>query len=133
MKLFKLFVIPTVCVLASCSTNPHYDATKAHHTKDGFRNIYYQDDKGTWVVLKWKWEQLFKDLPDAGDYHFNIDTSRHHLLGDNPSRTSLTWIGHATFLLQFAGLNILTDPHFTERASPLSWAGPEEWFRLPWI
>ena len=125
MKLFKFMVIPAVWALASCSTNPHYDPTKAHHTKDGFRNIYYQDEKGTWAFLKWKWEQLFKDLPDARDYHFPVDTSRHHLLDDDPSRTSLTWIGHASFLLQFAGLNILTDPHFAERASPLSWAGPK--------
>ena len=36
-----------------------------------------------------------------------------------------TFIGHATFLLQFTGLNLLTDPVFSERASPLSWAGPK--------
>jgi L-ascorbate metabolism protein UlaG (beta-lactamase superfamily) len=35
-----------------------------------------------------------------------------------------TLIGHATFLLQLAGLNILTDPVFSERASPVQWAGP---------
>jgi L-ascorbate metabolism protein UlaG (beta-lactamase superfamily) len=35
-----------------------------------------------------------------------------------------TWIGHATFLLQTAQGNFLTDPVFSERASPVSWAGP---------
>lgn len=35
-----------------------------------------------------------------------------------------TWIGHSTVLLQVGGLNILTDPMFSQRASPLPWAGP---------
>ena len=46
------------------------------------------------------------------------------LLNEHPSNPSITWLGHATFLLQMGGLNILTDPHLTERASPLSWMGP---------
>jgi len=37
----------------------------------------------------------------------------------------VTWIGHSTFLLQVGGLNILTDPVWGERASPVSWAGPK--------
>jgi N-acyl-phosphatidylethanolamine-hydrolysing phospholipase D len=36
----------------------------------------------------------------------------------------ITWVGHATFLVQIAGLNILTDPVWSERASPVQWAGP---------
>ncbi|MSU70148.1 MAG: MBL fold metallo-hydrolase [Opitutaceae bacterium] len=35
-----------------------------------------------------------------------------------------TWIGHATFLLQTPHGNLLTDPVFSDRASPVSWAGP---------
>ncbi len=39
--------------------------------------------------------------------------------------TSLTWIGHSTFLLRLPGLNILTDPVFSERCSPVGFAGPK--------
>jgi L-ascorbate metabolism protein UlaG (beta-lactamase superfamily) len=35
-----------------------------------------------------------------------------------------TWIGHSTVLLQTAGLNILTDPFFSDRASPSQLVGP---------
>lgn len=35
-----------------------------------------------------------------------------------------TWVGHSTVLLQFDGLNLLTDPHWSPRASPVSFAGP---------
>ena len=34
-------------------------------------------------------------------------------------------IGHASFLIQTGGLNILVDPVFSERASPFSFAGPK--------
>jgi L-ascorbate metabolism protein UlaG (beta-lactamase superfamily) len=37
----------------------------------------------------------------------------------------VTWIGHSTVLVQTAGLNILTDPIWSERASPFSWLGPK--------
>lgn len=36
----------------------------------------------------------------------------------------VTFIGHATFLIQTAAGNLLTDPMFSQRASPLKWAGP---------
>jgi len=37
---------------------------------------------------------------------------------------SITWIGHATFLVRMDGVTFLTDPIFSERASPVSFAGP---------
>ncbi len=33
-------------------------------------------------------------------------------------------VGHATFLIQTGGINIITDPLFSERASPVQFAGP---------
>jgi len=38
---------------------------------------------------------------------------------------TITWIGHSTFLIQCDGVNILTDPIWSRRASPVSFAGPE--------
>lgn len=40
---------------------------------------------------------------------------------------SITPVGHATFLIQMDGLNILTDPIWSERCSPVSWAGPRRY------
>jgi L-ascorbate metabolism protein UlaG (beta-lactamase superfamily) len=41
--------------------------------------------------------------------------------GDEPR---VTLINHSTVLLQSSGSNILTDPIWSERASPLTWIGP---------
>ena len=46
---------------------------------------------------------------------------------DNRDIPTLTWIGHSTLLIQYKGLNILTDPHLTQRASPISFAGPKRY------
>lgn len=35
-----------------------------------------------------------------------------------------TWIGHSTVLLQIHGLNVITDPVFSQRAFPVQWTGP---------
>ncbi len=44
----------------------------------------------------------------------------------------VTFVNHSTVLIQTAGVNILTDPIWSERASPLSFAGPKR-FSKPGI
>jgi hypothetical protein len=41
------------------------------------------------------------------------------------ARWRLSYVGHASWLLQTAGLNLLIDPVWSERASPLRFAGPK--------
>ena len=45
-----------------------------------------------------------------------------------PARSAaprITMIGHASLLIQIAGVNLLTDPVWSDRASPLRFAGPK--------
>jgi len=37
----------------------------------------------------------------------------------------VTWIGHSSFLIQLGAVNVLTDPMWSDRASPVQWAGPK--------
>src|SRR3989449_10017422 len=41
-----------------------------------------------------------------------------------PDDVVLTFVGHATFLIQVAAINLLIDPVYAERASPVAFAGP---------
>lgn len=37
----------------------------------------------------------------------------------------VTWLGHSSLLIQMHGMNLLVDPVFTDRTSPVLFAGPE--------
>ncbi len=43
----------------------------------------------------------------------------------DPSKPQTTWINHSTFLIEMEGKVFLTDPVFSERASPVNFAGPK--------
>jgi L-ascorbate metabolism protein UlaG (beta-lactamase superfamily) len=43
------------------------------------------------------------------------------------STLRLTFVGHATFLIETEGVAILTDPIWSDRASPFSWIGPKRY------
>jgi N-acyl-phosphatidylethanolamine-hydrolysing phospholipase D len=50
-------------------------------------------------------------------------------LRDDARAPRVTWIGHSTLLVQIDGVNVLTDPQWSERASPVSFAGPRRFTR----
>jgi L-ascorbate metabolism protein UlaG (beta-lactamase superfamily) len=52
----------------------------------------------------------------------DADTPPERIDGD---KVRLSFVGHASWLIQTSGLNILVDPVWSERASPFSFAGPK--------
>ena len=53
------------------------------------------------------------------------------LTEQQPDSLSYTWFGHSSFLLRLGAVNILADPVFSERSSPVSFAGPRRFSELP--
>jgi L-ascorbate metabolism protein UlaG (beta-lactamase superfamily) len=74
-------------------------------------------------MWKYFWERNPRH-PEEG-YDFPVLKPDLAALRNKTLNPSLTWIGHATLLVQMGGLNILTDPILTERASPVDFAGPQ--------
>lgn len=113
--------------LAGCtSVNPYFDPAIPHRAQDGFRNNYAAT-AGKGGYWRWQWERWRDGLPQppANGYRFPMAEPEVAFLRTNRSEATVTWIGHATVLVQVGGRNILTDPHFSERASPFSFAGPK--------
>src|SRR6202040_4087878 len=54
----------------------------------------------------------------------DLDFLRRNALAGPEMIPAVTWIGHATMLVQASGLNVLTDPVFSTRVSPVRFAGP---------
>jgi N-acyl-phosphatidylethanolamine-hydrolysing phospholipase D len=103
-------------------------ARPPHHTPDGkFRNPWPDSTpRGFADLLKWTWERRGKPLaptPARGSFPTATPVIARPRAGTNEH--TATWIGHSTILLQTAGLNIITDPVFSERAFPVQWAGPK--------
>ena len=111
--------------------NPYYNPAKKHHRPDGFQNNYQSFRGKRWhEILRWRWQAWRAGhprplqapipvvAPDLDFIHANAQAG----LAMQPAAT---WIGHITVLLQIGGLNLLTDPVFSERCFPVQWAGPQ--------
>ena len=98
------------------------EGLSSHHLANGtFRNTYIDSvDKPFTDLLRWR-----RESPPTDVLSFPIAENDPTFLAANREQTTITWIGHATFLLQINGYNILTDPHFSGRASPFSFTGPK--------
>ena len=129
-RLAAIAAVITLACAACTLNNPYYDPQKPHHTRDGFRNNYLVGEIGS-DFLKWQYERTVAGLPrpPANGYAFPVDTPDLAWLAANRSMPSATWIGHATMLVQVGGINVLTDPIFSERASPVGFAGPKRMVR----
>jgi len=86
--------------------------------------------------LKWQRSRRTKPWPERRDD--NVPASLPGRIGD--AEAYVTAINHCTFLVQLPGLNLLTDPVYSERVSPVSFAGPKRirppgiaWDKLPRI
>ncbi|WP_040305311.1 MBL fold metallo-hydrolase [Ahrensia sp. R2A130] len=104
------------------SKNPYYSGPVSDHF-DGtvFFNPEGQEPKGFVELLKWQLNGEKKKWPSSYPSPYN-DTPPAKVEG---SDLRVSFVGHATTLIQTGGLNILTDPVWSERCSPVSWAGPK--------
>ena len=96
-----------------------------HHRQHGFANVPPIERPGFWTVQAFRARRLWATLAATKPIpEFPRVANDGRALRDNREASTLTWIGHATLLIQLDGVNILTDPHFSERASPVGFAGP---------
>ena len=116
--------------VSACAQPQRTQAAAPHHNEHGFRNLHVdQVTQGFGAFLRWRWEAWRHNLPPPPRVPTPVQAPDLGLLnayGRTPqSPPSVTWIGHASALVQAGGLQVLTDPIFSQRASPFSWLGPK--------
>ncbi|KAL6766392.1 hypothetical protein ACKKBG_A35850 [Auxenochlorella protothecoides x Auxenochlorella symbiontica] len=117
----------------------------AHHSTSGifWKTRTFENIWDTWkdITFKdvYKWASTRKShcvkgylmsttTPTAADFAeafppYPVDWKA---LANPPSDAiQAVWVGHSTVLTQMQGLTWITDPVFSERASPVQWAGPK--------
>jgi N-acyl-phosphatidylethanolamine-hydrolysing phospholipase D len=103
----------------------------AHHRLEGgFRNPWPSSQMhGLVDFLKWSLGERRRgaDRPDPDPAMFVRVAPDFVAPRAAPDQLTITWVGHTSFLIQIAGLNVLIDPVWSDRASPVQFAGPHRW------
>ena len=114
-------------VLVACASagTEGIGSRPAHHVAGGFRNLdpsFTRPSGWTrWTfIVRRGWQSI------TSTRHFDAPRVPNDgaALRAMPPPPAITWIGHATLLVQLDGLSVLTDPQWSDRAGPTLWLGP---------
>lgn len=112
-------LIPLILFIGCSSTrgvpmSDHYDGHK-------FFNPHHPKQHGL--------KDMFKLLTSYSAKNWPKNLENQHVpslpRSVNKGEAVVTFVNHATLLIQLNGLNLLTDPVWSKRVSPLSWVGPK--------
>ncbi len=118
--LSAVFCLGVVLMTSACAREPsyplsdHYDGKRFFNPNDPKDHRFY--DLITFLVTRDK-----KVWPDTVDNEPALNLSAPRSDGE----VAVTFVNHATVLLQFNGYTILTDPVWSERVGPISFIGPK--------
>ncbi len=128
----KIFTVILIlgCFMTSFPNPTHASnppSISDHFDGDRFYNPNHKETKGFWEFLKWQMTKDKSTWPTWLDNEISFGNSSAPLSPPlRPNESRVTWVNHSTFLIQFANnLNILTDPVYSDRVSPVTFAGPK--------
>lgn len=115
----KIVFFLTLALLTTLVQGQSYPVSD-HYNGKKFFNPGQDDLKSFWQVIKW---QLIGDKTEWPVDVPNKNYPFRPLASDEKGVVS--FINHSTFLIQLPGLNVITDPIYSERASPFTFVGPK--------
>lgn len=119
---FILLIVSATFLVDYIISAPGYSGPKSNHFNGTtFKNLNNVKARGLNDVARWAF------TGDPGEWE---EISEEQAVFQKPPKVnegdiSITFVNHATFLIQIDGMNILTDPIWSRRASPFSWIGPK--------
>lgn len=103
----------------ACSSSTEYKLSDHYNGKIFFNPGDDEAPKSFLSVMKWKLTSQTADWPKVIDPAYTLATPI-----ASSEKLIVTFVNHASFLIQVDGLNILTDPVWSKRVSPVSFIGP---------
>ncbi|MES2208073.1 MAG: MBL fold metallo-hydrolase [Pseudomonadota bacterium] len=130
---FVIGVITTMAFISLCAcntlTSTHYQSPQQRDGK--FHNVVPRERMGFMKTLAITWRFMTeKPATTVPNMPIPVQPLSAALLVEAPD-ASLFRLGHSTLLLKLNGAFWLTDPVFSERASPVQWAGPKRFHAPP--
>ncbi len=119
-RYYQLFFIILISVLGLSACGTAYSGRSSDHF-DGSRFFNPKPDHTFMDMVKWLWEMETVEWPEWVEDSKQPPPKK--IVAHNHLR--VTYINQATVLIQMDGLNILTDPIWSFRASPMTWIGPK--------
>ncbi len=117
-KILSFFLLAIVFGIIGCSSpykggiSDHYDGERFFHNERDF--TLTEMLKLMWTMDPAEWPEWIED-PVYPPPPKQVEKNKFRI----------THVNQATILIQTNGINILTDPIWSERSSPVSWAGPK--------
>lgn len=124
MKTIRVVIIFLIAFMQGCS---YYQGPPSDHF-DGTRFFNEESDNSFFSHIKWIWEMETVDWPEW----VNDTPQSPPVANVKEGELRVTYVNHATVLIQMDGINILTDPIWSEHAGPVSWIGSKR-VRFPGI
>jgi N-acyl-phosphatidylethanolamine-hydrolysing phospholipase D len=119
-----LFSLLVLFACARVATEP-LPGQPPHHAGGGFRNTDPEFRRpSTWTRWSFIARRLWASYTSPRSFEAPRIANDGAALKSGLINPSITWVGHSTLLFQVNGVNVLTDPQWSERASPVSWGGP---------
>jgi L-ascorbate metabolism protein UlaG (beta-lactamase superfamily) len=108
-------------LLSACTVTRYKGQVSDHFDGQRFFNPLGQEAKGLWQVLKWQLSFSKTEWPKWVENEVQPRVIQEYS-GD---QVALTFINHSSVLIQTKEITILTDPIWSDRTSPVTWAGPK--------
>lgn len=97
---------------------PHQDS------QGRFFNPWLRQDKSTWDLIRWWLSTSSKAGLKGQEFPLPVEANDGAYLRDPAAPASLTWVGHATYVVQWGGQVVITDPFFSSRAAVVGRKAP---------
>lgn len=132
-KAYVMSVILIGWVLAACASQPNITWQSDHYNDDGHFynavNIEKAFSIGKFLMISKRF--LFEKHANTEPFGLIPYQLISQAELQQQTEDMVVRLGHSTILMKLSGQYVLTDPIFSERASPVQWAGPQRFHPVP--
>lgn len=123
---FKYLCLSLLVLLSLHSFSLAEEKTMSSHYKNGvFYNTHQYESKSLWSFIYKRLQHSYAKWPKWIELPATNKQEQQVLSEPVTAGIRVTYINHASFLIQTGGFNIITDPVYSKRVSPFSFIGPK--------